>query len=169
MIDLKQKELKKWQDKNFPDDDLFKLSKDELIHIIRLQQMALGVNEEAGELAHHVLKGIQKIRGGTGGIDMKAAADSVADGLVFGTQLCSLENTDAESAIEQTIDEVLARDWINNPAGEGLGALFQAPKKEEEPDKCIDFEILTCDGPQYEDLCKRARSIGSLVYRGRLK
>lgn len=113
MIDLKQKELDEWQARNFGrhDDDALKC--------------ALGMAEEVGEVCHHVLKGTQRIRGGLNGINKKEVADGVADALIYGIQLLSQLGMDAEHEIELVIHNVLARNWKDNPAGEGVGVKVQ--------------------------------------------
>lgn len=115
MISLKQKELKEWQERNFPTDGLMSLSKEELVKIILILQVTLGINEEAGEVAHHVLKGTQSIRGGVKGINKKEVANGVGDNLIYGTQLLSLLNMDVEVEVKEVIEEVLARDWVKFP------------------------------------------------------
>lgn len=105
MIDLKQKELKEWQSKNFgnyPDDAL---------------RCAIGMAEEVGEVCHHVLKGTQKIREGINGINKEEVADGVADALIYGLQLLSTLGIDAEKEIAAVIEKVLQRDWKKNPSG----------------------------------------------------
>lgn len=113
MIDLKQKELDKWQAKNFGrhTDDALKC--------------ALGMAEEVGEVCHHVLKGTQRIRGGVNGINCDEVADGVADVLIYGIQLLSLIGVDAESEIQGVIDKVLTRDWKSNPTGKEIGLPVQ--------------------------------------------
>ena len=125
MIDLKQKELYKWQNTNFPSEDLKKYTKNELIKIIKNLQMALGLCEEAGEIAHHVLKATQGIRGGVTGINKEQLGDGVADVLVFGQQLLSQNDINAEEVIDKTINEVLERDWKKNPTGTNAGEPIQ--------------------------------------------
>ena len=105
MIDLRQKELKEWQERNFG------------THNDNLLKCALGVAEEAGEICHHVLKGTQKIREGVDGINKEEVADGVADTLIYGIQLLSILGLDAEKEISVVIEKVLKRDWIKNPAG----------------------------------------------------
>ena len=105
MIDLKQVELKKWQDENFgkhPDDAL---------------RFTLGMSEEVGEVCHHVLKGTQGIRGGVKGINKEEVADGVADILIYGLQLLSELGMDAEAEISAVITKVLKRDWVKHPTG----------------------------------------------------
>ena len=121
MIDLKQKELHDWQKRNFPTDHLLKLEKEQLVDIVLILQVTLGISEEAGEVAHHVLKGTQNIRGGVNGINKKEVANGVGDNLIYGTQLLSLLKLKAEDEIPEVIDEVLARNWVDHPKdGEGL-------------------------------------------------
>ncbi len=107
MIDLKQKELADWEERNFGrhDDDVLKV--------------ALGMAEEVGEVCHHVLKGTQKIRGGLNGMNKAEIADGVADTLIYGIQLLSRLDMDAEKEISEVIDKVLARDWKKDPFGDG--------------------------------------------------
>ena len=105
MIDLKQKELYEWQNRNFG------------INPTDLERMALGMAEETGEVCHHILKGKQGIRGGVNGINKDEIADGVADTLIYGLQILSLLDIDAEEEISKVIDKVLRRDWINNPEG----------------------------------------------------
>lgn len=114
MIDLRQKDLANWQERNFGShsDDALKC--------------ALGMAEEVGEVCHHVVKGAQKIRGGVNGIDCDAVADGVADVLIYGIQLLSAIGVDAESEIQGVIDKVLKRDWKKNPSGEGVGCPVQS-------------------------------------------
>ena len=114
MIDLRQQELFKWQDLNFgtPDDTPLKC--------------ALGMAEETGEVCHHVLKGMQGIRGGVNGINKEEIADGVADVLIYGIQLLSFLGLDAEVEISAVIKKVLQRDWRNNPTGKGEGCPVQS-------------------------------------------
>jgi len=114
MIDLKQKELYEWQSRNFPRERYLVLSKEQLVDIIYTLQVTLGICEEAGEVAHHVLKGIQGIREGINGIDKEQVADGIADTLVYGQQLASELKIDLETEIPKVIDSVLVRNWIDN-------------------------------------------------------
>lgn len=106
MIDLKQKELADWQERNFGNQD------DNILKV------ALGMAEEVGEVCHHVLKGSQGIRGGINGINKAEVADGVADVLIYGLQLLSGLDMDAEKEISAVIDKVLKRDWKKNPEGD---------------------------------------------------
>ena len=104
MIDLKQKELAAWQEKNFGETDIM--------------EVTLGMAEEVGEVCHHVLKGIQKIRGGVNGMNKAEVADGVADTLIYGLQILSKLDMDAEKEIAKVIEKVLQRDWKKNPEGD---------------------------------------------------
>lgn len=113
MLDLKQEELRKWMVANFG-----ATGEDILL-------MAMGMAEEVGELNHHVLKGWQGIRGGVGGFNKKEIADAVADTMIYGIQVMSILQMDAEKEVGLVIKKVLQRDWINNPEGNGNGKLAQ--------------------------------------------
>ncbi len=102
---LRQNELAEWQRRNF--------GTPSIAHV------TLGIAEECGEVCHHILKGEQGIRGRENGIDVAQVADGVADTLIYGIQLLTLLGVDAESVIAKTIEQVLARDWKTNPAGDG--------------------------------------------------
>ena len=120
MIDLKQKELKEWQERSFPREELLELDKEVLVNMILNLQMVLGMAEEVGEVAHRVLKATQRIRSGVNGMDStfkREVGDGVADTLVFGMQLLSLQGLDAEEEISKTTKLVLGRDWQKNPTG----------------------------------------------------
>lgn len=119
MIDLKQKELYDWQCKNFPRERYMILSKEQLVDIIYTLQVTLGICEEAGEVAHHVLKGIQGIREGVNGIDKEQVVDGIADTLIYGQQLASELKIDLEAEIPKVIDSVLQRNWIDNKVDAG--------------------------------------------------
>lgn len=111
MIDLKQKELADWMKYNFGEheDDILKC--------------ALGMAEEVGEVCHHVLKGTQLIRGGVNGMNKAEIADGVADTLIYGLQLLSKLDMDAEKEISKVIEKVLKRNWIKNPHGNEEGII----------------------------------------------
>ena len=119
MIDLKQKELAEWQNKNFPRSRYEVMTKDQLIDMILVMQFTLGMAEEVGEVAHHIGKGIMGYRGGTNGIDINQVIDGVVDSSIFGQQLLSRFNVDSESEIEKVTEKVLKRNWIDNPEGDG--------------------------------------------------
>ena len=106
-IELKQLQsaLFEWCGKNFLTGDL---QKDKLSE-------ALGIAEEAGEIAHFVLKDVQNIREG---IDKQKVKEEIADGvsdfLIFAMNLCSLYDICIEDAISKTAEKVLKRDWNAN-------------------------------------------------------
>ena len=81
--------------------------------------LALGVCEEAGELAHSVLKAEQGIRGMD---DREAflaeAGDAIADCAVFLIQLSTLLRLDFETLLEATAGQVMARDWTGDAVPE---------------------------------------------------
>ncbi|MFZ2950912.1 MAG: hypothetical protein WA003_15665 [Desulfuromonadaceae bacterium] len=115
MIDLRQGELRAWQDLNFGTNDFIAM------------QCALGMAEEVGEVCHHVLKGTQGIRGGVNGINKDEIADGVADTLIYGLQLLSFLGINAEVEIAAVIEKVLKRDWVNDPSGNNHGKPVQKP------------------------------------------
>ena len=104
MIDLKQKELARWQNKNFSSE------------LNKIEYMALGMAEEVGEICHSILKGKQGIREGADGNDLTMKiADDFADTVIFGIQLMSCLGLDAEQIITNTINNVvLKRDWTKS-------------------------------------------------------
>ena len=106
MIDLKQEKLNEWQLKNFGESTT--------------GVMIIGMAEELGELSHWYLKRKQGIREGANGGNFKAEiADAFADVVIYGIQAMSDEGIDAEQAIKETIEKVLARNWKDNPSGQG--------------------------------------------------
>lgn len=125
MIDLKQAALKEWQERNFPRDRYEAMTKDQLIDMVLSMQFALGMAEEVGEVCHHLLKGIQGIRGGVCGIEVEAIADGIVDTLIFGEQLLSSFDVNAEEKIAVITDEVLQRNWKKDPSGENAGEPLQ--------------------------------------------
>jgi NTP pyrophosphatase (non-canonical NTP hydrolase) len=74
----------------------------------------LGAVEELGELAHAHLKALQGIRGTTEE-HMAAAADAVADTIIFLADYCSAMGFDLESIVGDTWDKVKQRDWQADP------------------------------------------------------
>jgi NTP pyrophosphatase (non-canonical NTP hydrolase) len=105
MINLKQKEFANWQKYNFGETDI--------------HEMILGVCEEAGEMAHWYLKGKQNIRGANESITKEKIADAFGDVVVFGIQAMTCIGMDAEEVLKKVFDEVLARNWKENPTGAG--------------------------------------------------
>lgn len=108
MIDLTevQDKLWSWQITQFPE---------EVIKILRLE-LALGMNEEAGEVAHAILKRSQNIREGTDINKIEElVADGVSDALIYGMNLCSTFNINFEEVFVKTVESVLKRNWKENP------------------------------------------------------
>ncbi len=103
---LKQQELSEWQLKNFGQSIV--------------EDMLLGMAEELGELCHWILKRKQGIREAATGGDFKdEIGDAFADVVIFGIQAMTGEGIDAQATLKKTIEEVLARDFVNNPSGKG--------------------------------------------------
>lgn len=71
---------------------------------------ALGVCEEAGELAHAVLKMEQGIRGSRSE-HVIAAADAVGDIIIYLAGLCTSLNINLHSCVYKAWLEVANRDW----------------------------------------------------------
>jgi len=136
MIDLRQKELAEWQNRNFPRSRYEEMTKDQLIDMILAMQFSLGMAEEVGEVAHHILKGVQGIRNGVNGFDVEQIGDGVVDSGVFGQQLLSHFGIDSEKVTEVVIDAVLRRDWLNNPSGSNLKEeTVKVPKMRPSPEQ----------------------------------
>jgi NTP pyrophosphatase (non-canonical NTP hydrolase) len=115
VISLRQEELHDWEIKNFGEQDIS----------LRI----LGMAEELGEVSHHVLKGIQKIRGGVNGIDKNEVADGIADIFIYGINALSQLGINAEEIIQKTIEDILRRDWTKDPTGKGYGKPIQGKEE----------------------------------------
>ena len=102
MFDLKkfQAEHKAWIDYNFP-------GREPYYHL-------LGAVEEVGELAHAHLKMKERIRG-TEAEHMAAAADAVADAIIFLAGYCSDMGFDLEQILSETWAKVRERDFVKYP------------------------------------------------------
>jgi NTP pyrophosphatase (non-canonical NTP hydrolase) len=96
-----QEESQKWRDANFP-----------LEHRTPELQ-ALGVAEEAGELAHCILKMIQGIRG-TEAEHLKAAGDAMGDIIIYLCGLASNLGLDLEQEVYKAWLQVSKRNWVEN-------------------------------------------------------
>lgn len=73
-------------------------------------QLALGVAEEVGELAHAILKHEQGIRGMQDEeAFLEAAGDAVADCTIFCIQLCTSLGLDFSTLLHLTAEEVMKR------------------------------------------------------------
>jgi NTP pyrophosphatase (non-canonical NTP hydrolase) len=95
-----QLEARAWRQKNFPEDTRTGV------------HQALGVCEEAGELAHHVLKDSQQIRGNE---HLAGIKDSVGDIVIYLSGLCDYYGIDLQSAVMDSWAQVKQRDWVKNP------------------------------------------------------
>lgn len=111
-IELRQKELHNWQIDNFGKND------DDSDRVFQ------GIVEELGEMAHAILKYKQHIRQfhlltecnyQEEKRKLRAlVADAFGDIVVFGIQLMTEYEIDAEEAVKTTIETVLKRDWKAN-------------------------------------------------------
>ena len=79
---------------------------------------ALGVCEEAGELAHAVLKADECIRGTEVEHDAEAM-DAIGDVVIYLMHLCHIKGWDLESILDDTADAVLKRNWVDDPTSGG--------------------------------------------------
>ena len=84
----------------------------------RPERSLLGVVEEVGELAHAVLKSIQGIRGSSEE-HSAAARDAVGDIIIYLADFCSRSGYDLQEIVEETWDQVKARDWTKKK-GDGV-------------------------------------------------
>lgn len=95
--------LSRWQNRNFG--------------AASLEQVALGVAEESGELAHAILKRSQRIRGmGDETIFRITAGDAVADCAIYLMQVATALRMDFGALVSATAEKVMQRDWKKNPA-----------------------------------------------------
>jgi NTP pyrophosphatase (non-canonical NTP hydrolase) len=77
-------------------------------------QAFVGMAEELGEIAHHLLKREQGIRGE--GVDHAAEIrDGCADLVIFMMTLADNEGFDLMDAINEAWDQVKKRDWVSFP------------------------------------------------------
>lgn len=80
------------------------------------RNLALGVCEEAGELAHCVLKREQGLRGmDKPEVFVPAAQDAVGDCLVYLAEVCTAEGWDMETIFIDTVESVTKREWKKHP------------------------------------------------------
>ena len=97
-----QVQLSRWQTRNFGGANLF--------------EMLAGATEEVGELAHAILKHHQKIRGLKNEAEFReAAGDAAADIVIYVMQLCTLLRLDFGTLVSETAQEVMLRNWKDNP------------------------------------------------------
>lgn len=93
-----QEPLAEWQRRELPCEDEGR----------QRLRVALGVAEEAGEVARCVLKGDQGIRGGASLWDRKCGGE-IGDVAVYLMQLCTLMGFDFEDCVDEAVGKVLAR------------------------------------------------------------
>lgn len=102
-----QTEHRKWVEHNFPGESL--------------EQRTLGVCEEAGELAHAVLKMKQGIRGDTEKHELDAQ-DALGDLFIFAMGVADELRVDLGTVILETWERVKTRDWQADPLHGGESA-----------------------------------------------
>ena len=120
---FRQKELAEWQKKNF--------SKGETGNCDAcVFRLLTGMTEELGELSHALLKYHQGIRGITEEQMKEQVADAFGDINVYGTQLLSVLGINAQEAVEQTVDEILKRDWSKDKVTGGTESCHKGGEHE---------------------------------------
>lgn len=77
-------------------------------------QNTLGVCEEAGELAHAILKRAQHIRGDDDK-HQADAEDAVGDIVMYLMGVCDNLNVYLEDVIQDVAKRVMQRDWVKHP------------------------------------------------------
>lgn len=94
----------------------------------KLEDSLLGAVEELGELAHHVLKMNQGIRG-TREEHVEGILDAVADTVIFLAGIATHLGADYGQLVTDTWTAVEQRDWKADPTkgGTNIEALQQAP------------------------------------------
>ena len=99
LVNRLQTEIKEWATKNFP--------------LEGEHSLILGMTEELGELAHHVLKRDMGIRGEEGH-DAKIR-DAIGDLQVFLLQFCTRQGLNPLECLMDVWREVKQRDWLRFP------------------------------------------------------
>ena len=94
-LDGLQKEVNAWQRKNFPD--------------CQAWELALGVSEEAGEIADYVLKSHRNIR--SDDFPEERLKDAVGDIVVYLFGVCDQHGWLLSQVLTGTVREVLTRTW----------------------------------------------------------
>jgi NTP pyrophosphatase (non-canonical NTP hydrolase) len=95
-----QYEHSRWLDRNFPDQEPY--------------EPLLGLIEEVGELSHAHLKMKQGIRGTQEEL-RKKKEDAVGDIFIYLVSYCCANELSLRLCIEDTLDQVWARNWVDNP------------------------------------------------------
>jgi NTP pyrophosphatase (non-canonical NTP hydrolase) len=98
-----QEESQKWREHSFPPEN----------RTVELQ--VLGVAEEAGELAHAILKRKQGIRGDSA-YHVGQAADAVGDIIIYLAGVCTSLDLDMQTCVDEAWREVAERDWSKHKA-----------------------------------------------------
>lgn len=107
-----------WSQENFGDDELIMDNLSQRLEAggdgadVGALFTVLGVNEEAGELTHSVLKRAQGIRGDEDGVGVEAEKDAVGDIIVYLADFCYRRGYDLDECVKQAWDgEVSDREW----------------------------------------------------------
>lgn len=101
-IDAMQREHDLWRRRNFHD------------QAVLLEDQVLGCCEEAGEMAHHLLKLRAGIRGGEQE-HVEGIIDAGCDFMVFFMGVCTQLGVNMELEFAKVWQKVKQRDWINDP------------------------------------------------------
>lgn len=101
-----QQQSAEWRAKNFPPKSYDPITTSAM-------EQALGVCEEAGEMAHHVLKMVQQIRG-TREEHLEQIEDACGDIFIYMCGLATRLDFDLHDAFQKAWDEVKQRDWEKN-------------------------------------------------------
>ena len=110
-----QKQLGRWYERELKGKD------ETMLQTVTLQ--ALGMTEEAGELAHAILKAQQEIRGYSDpGRVYTEVVDAVCDSMVFGMVLLWSMECSIENSLSNVIEKVLSRTWREDPENAGGNA-----------------------------------------------
>jgi NTP pyrophosphatase (non-canonical NTP hydrolase) len=134
---FRQKELSEWQRRNFTKGETGNCD------ICVFHHLA-GMCEELGELAHALLKFHQGIRGMTEEKMKEEVADAFGDVIVYGTQLLSELNIDAQETVEKTVREVLKRDWKKDKTTGGTEACHKGGEHEWKEISKGDYKYKKC-------------------------
>lgn len=104
-MDIIQDEIREWADRNF--------AEPRGLEIVPLIEPVMGIQEEAGELAHHWLKREQGIRG-TPEFHNEQMIDALGDLGVYMMNACSIMGVSLEDTIRKTWEHVKTRDWVTD-------------------------------------------------------
>lgn len=117
-----QVRLARWMHANFKATGIELLALGVNEELGELAEMVIGMVPPAGRLAHSVLKWRNHHRGfDMDGEKLRAnAADAIADLIIFAIQACTVMRIDFGALLEATVEEVTKRDWVKDPDGGGL-------------------------------------------------